>query len=178
MDKREREPERRAFLQVLAATAAAGGLVSCSRAGGGAYWRFFTDQEAATVVAICEQLIPADDAPGATEAGVAQYIDLQLTKHHQEHQAAYRQGIAEVDAKSQEQFGAPFRDLDKDQQSELLFGLEGDEDDFFSLILEHTIEGFYGDPRHGGNRGAVSWRMVGLPTPPVRGRLPYEPVRD
>ena len=33
------------------------------------------------------------------------------------------------------------------------------------------MQGFYGDPRHGGNRDRVSWKMVGLPYPPLRGRL-------
>ena len=36
---------------------------------------------------------------------------------------------------------------------------------FFDLLLTHTRQGFYGDPRHGGNRDLVSWKMVGLPFP-------------
>jgi len=39
-------------------------------------------------------------------------------------------------------------------------------------LVDHTIQGFYGGPRHGGNRDAVSWRMLGLPTAPVRSRRP------
>jgi gluconate 2-dehydrogenase gamma chain len=46
--------------------------------------------------------------------------------------------------------------------------------DFFSLILSHTMQGFYGDPRHGGNRGRVSWKMLNLPYPPIRGQLHYD----
>jgi gluconate 2-dehydrogenase gamma chain len=46
--------------------------------------------------------------------------------------------------------------------------------DFFALILSHTMQGFYGDPRHGGNRERVSWKMLGLPYPPIRGRLHYD----
>ena len=71
-------------------------------------------------------------------------------------------------------FGAPFSELPGDQQTEMLFGLEGEENEFFNLILAHAMQGFYGDPRHGGNRGAASWKMVALPNPPVRGRMPYE----
>ena len=29
---------------------------------------------------------------------------------------------------------------------------------FFDLVLSHTMQGFYGDPRHGGNRERVSWK--------------------
>ena len=35
--------------------------------------------------------------------------------------------------------------------------------------------GFYGDPRHGGNKDRVSWRMLGVPDPPIRGRLHETP---
>jgi hypothetical protein len=37
--------------------------------------RFFTADEYDAVVAACERLIPADADPGATDAGVADYID-------------------------------------------------------------------------------------------------------
>jgi hypothetical protein len=39
---------------------------------------FFTSDEYAVVVAACERLIPADDQPGATDAAVADYIDMLL----------------------------------------------------------------------------------------------------
>jgi hypothetical protein len=34
---------------------------------------------------------------------------------------------------------------------------------------------FYGDPRHGGNKDRVSWKMLGVPDPPIRGRLHETP---
>ena len=45
---------------------------------------------------------------------------------------------------------------------------------FFGLLVEQTMQGFYGDPRHGGNRDAVSWKMLDIPYPPVCGRLHYD----
>lgn len=39
---------------------------------------FFTPHEYAVVVAACERLIPADEQPGATDAGVVDYIDTLL----------------------------------------------------------------------------------------------------
>ena len=45
---------------------------------------------------------------------------------------------------------------------------------FFQLILDPHQQGFYGDPRHGGNREMVSWKMLGLPFPPIRGRQRYD----
>jgi len=34
---------------------------------------------------------------------------------------------------------------------------------FFDSLLAMTIEGYFGDPVYGGNRGMVSWRMIGFP---------------
>ena len=32
---------------------------------------------------------------------------------------------------------------------------------FFRLLVEQTMEGFYADPGNGGNKGGVSWEMIG-----------------
>jgi gluconate 2-dehydrogenase gamma chain len=45
---------------------------------------------------------------------------------------------------------------------------------FFGLLRNHTLQGYYGSPRHGGNRDVVSWRMLGVDEPPVRGRAQYD----
>ena len=42
------------------------------------------------------------------------------------------------------------------------------------MVIAHTMQGFYGDARHNGNRDAVSWRMLGIPVIPIRGRDHYE----
>jgi gluconate 2-dehydrogenase gamma chain len=165
---------RRRFLELSITATAAGTLAGCSRPGGGPYWRFFNAAEAKLVDAVCEQIIPADKDPGASEAGVVNFIDLQLVKRHKKHQAAYRKGIAGVDAASRSKFNKSFVELPSEQQAEVLMDVETSDGEFFNLIRAHTMQGFYGDPRHGGNRGEVSWKMVGLPSPPVRGRLPYE----
>jgi len=52
--------------------------------------------------------------------------------------------------------------------------LESQNGAFFNLVRQHTLEGYYGSPRHGGNRDAVSWRMLGLDEPPLRGRAQYD----
>jgi gluconate 2-dehydrogenase gamma chain len=144
--------------------------VSCGGPKAGSSWRYFTEEEARTVEAITEQLIPSDDAPGAKEALVVRYIDVQLCTHFKKHRKAYRDGLAAVDAASRKA-GKPFVELADAQKLEVLNSIEENNKAFFSLILAHTRQGFYGDPRHGGNRGQTSWKMLGLATPPVRGRL-------
>ncbi len=166
--------KRRKFLEVGIAATATGSLVSCGRTGGGPYWRFFTAAEARVVDAIAEQIIPADAAPGASQAGVVNFIDLQLTKYYRKYRDAYRKGIAGVEAASRSRFGKSFTDLPAEQRIEVLTEIEEKAGEFFALIRAHTMQGYYGDPRHGGNRDEVSWKTLGLPSPPVRGRVPYE----
>jgi gluconate 2-dehydrogenase gamma chain len=160
---------RRQFLGMGAAATLGGTAVSCSKSNGGR-WRFFTPAEALTAAAVCEQIIPADQDPGARDAGVVNYIDLQLTKHFKQHGETYRKGLAAVDSISQSKHGCRFVDLAFDAQPEVLKEVQKQAKPFFELILAHTMQGFYGDPRHGGNRDAVSWKMLALPYPPVRGR--------
>ena len=59
-------------------------------------------------------------------------------------------------------------------QAEVLCDVEKKAKPFFDLVVAHTMQGFYGDPRHGGNRDAASWTMLGLAFPPVRGRAHYD----
>jgi gluconate 2-dehydrogenase gamma chain len=170
---RSHKLKRRTFLGAgLAAAAAGGGLTYATR--GSSPWRFFTPTEARTVDAICAQLIPADRDAGASEAGVVNYIDIQLTRPFQKHQRAYRRGLAALDAAARARFGKPFAELPAAAQIEALNALEENEPAFFDLLLTHARQGFYGDPRHGGNRNRVSWKMLGLPFPPVRGRQHYD----
>jgi len=170
----EPEMRRRTILAAGVSAAVTGSLIGLTRGRAAGPWRFFTPSEARIVDAVCEDLIPADRDAGAKFAGVVNYIDIQLTKAFRKHRQAYRQGLAGIDSASRAKFGQPFADLLPEQRTSLLRGVEQNSRRFFDLILEHTRQGFYGDPRHGGNRNRASWKMVGLPYPPVRGRQHYE----
>jgi len=162
---------RRTFLG--AGLAAGTAAISCSRSGAGSPYRFFTADEGASVDASCETLIPTDQDPGARQARVVNYIDIQLTRHFKRHQRIYRQGIALVESTARAKFGKRFVEIQPGEQAAVLTEIEEKFKEFFDLVLAHTRQGFYGDPRHGGNRHMVSWKMVGLPFPPVRGRMHY-----
>jgi gluconate 2-dehydrogenase gamma chain len=165
--------QRRTVLGIGIAAAAVG-VASCHRELSAPAWRFFSQEEARTVDAICEQIIPGDQDPGAHEAGVVNYIDLQLSSRFRRFQKVYRSGVAAVDQASLSQFHKTFTELAATEQIVVLESVERDHPSFFSLILNHTRQGFYGDPRHGGNRDRVSWKMVGLASPPIRGRQRYD----
>jgi len=163
---------RRRFLQTGAAAAAALSAASCSRSR--TRWRFLSDAEGRTLAALCNRIVPPDDYPGAADAGAVEFIDRQLMRHYRRHRAAYRAGLAETDRLSAAQFGRAFDGLPPAQQDAIVHALESAHGPFFELLLSHTMQSYYGSPRHGGNRDAVSWRMLGVPDPPVRGRAQYD----
>jgi gluconate 2-dehydrogenase gamma chain len=167
--KRSSSLDRRKFLKATAAVAA-GSAAGCRA--NRTPWSFFTAQEARTLTAICEQIIPADQDPGAAWAGVVNYIDRQLNGHFQELQPAYRDGIAAADRLA----GGSFVSVPKERQLSILQQMEKGQDTrpFFDLVVAHSMQGFYGSPRHGGNRDYVSWRMLAIPPSPVRGRDHYD----
>ena len=139
-------------------------------------WRFFTVDEARTAEALCAQIIPEDQDPGAVTAGVVHFLDKQLSGFYRPLQKTYRDGLAAIDRKSRELAGKNFAELAAVSQAGLLQQIENDANlkSFFRLLVEHSMQGFYGDPRHGGNRDHVSWKMLGVAYPPVRGRLRYD----
>jgi len=174
---------RRQFIQIGAAAAASG--VSCN----GPFaspWRFLTAAEARTLAAVVDQIIPPDHDPGADWARVVNYIDIQLCGPFTRWQNAYRDGLASIDRSSRAKYHRDFALLPSDQQFALLRAMESSEVSpdawdrvspaaFFDLLLNHAMQGFYGDSRHGGNRDHASWKMVGLSSPQIRGRQHFEP---
>jgi gluconate 2-dehydrogenase gamma chain len=140
-------------------------------------WDFLSDTQARTLQAICDQIIPADEFPSASQAGVLTYIDRQLTRHYRRRQDAYRAGLEQAHTLSMTRFGKPLDVLTPLQQLQAVSEIERKDRTFFNLVLTHTMEGYYGSPRHGGNRDGVSWRMLGLADPPVLGRSQYDLAR-
>ena len=157
---------RRKFI----AAGLAGTAIGCGRSR--TPWRFFSAGEARTVEAICGQIVPEDRDPGAAKAGVVVFIDRQLTRFYKALQKSYREGIAAIDRESMRQAARPFADLAPEAQLDLLHKIERNPDlkPFFEMVVAHTMQGYYGDPRHGGNRERVSWKMLGVASPPLRGR--------
>jgi gluconate 2-dehydrogenase gamma chain len=136
-------------------------------------WQFLTNDEAALLEAIAEQFIPTDDKPGAKEACVVNFIDTQLTLNYVRFQERYRAGLAYIQESSKQLFNKKFELLSSEQQITFLESMEKNNipDDhwkdenpssFFRLMLSHCMQGFYGDPRHGGNCNHVSYHMIEL----------------
>ena len=80
------------------------------------------------------------------------------------HLQAYRDGVLELDrAAAEVASGKDFRGLDAEGQDQVLTVLDERKDPFFTLLLTHTMEGFYGHPRHGGNKDRAGWEVLGYP---------------
>ena len=163
---------RRQFT-VGSALAGAVAMVGCN-AKKSADWESLSEAHARTLAALCDQIIPADDFPSASQAGVVNFIDRQLARHYAKHQKTYRDGLDAADAMSRSRFDASLADAAAGQRLQIATALEKENREFFDLVREHTMEGYYGSPRHGGNLDAVSWRMLGLDEPPLRGRAQYD----
>ena len=147
-------------------------------------FRFFTESEAACLIGVCECIIPADDTPGATDAGVIYYIDRQLMGHFFFFFYTYRRGLSALQNSCRQRMGTAFEKLSFERQTLFLElveqgdeGLVGWEDEdpvaFFNMVISHTRQGFYGAPRHGGNKDYVSYRILGIGYPQVVGQNRY-----
>jgi gluconate 2-dehydrogenase gamma chain len=141
--------------------------------------RFFTAAEAAVVQAAAERIFPSDaNGPGATEAGVVIYIDRQLAGPYgrdkyryakppfvesvPEHGYQGKDSPREIYRAGIKNLGA-FTDLKPAEQDQRLHAIEGT--NFFKLLRQHTIEGMFSDPMHGGNAGLIGWQLIGYPGP-------------
>lgn len=126
----------------------------------------FSDTEAKLVSAIADRIIPADDEPGAEAAGVVFYIDKQLAGPLKRFRPAYTSALSRWNSLCQEQTGKAFAELTPEARTEFLRQAELKPDwklaSFLQLIIDHTMQGFYGSPEHGGNRGDASWKMLGI----------------
>jgi len=121
--------------------------------------------------AAMNRIVPADDFPSAWEAGAGTYVWRQLAGDLASQVDILAAGLDALEAEAQSSHGTGFIALDGAQQDALLARLERsqldtiwsvDPADFFALLVTLTMEGFYADPGNGGNREAVSWRMIGF----------------
>jgi gluconate 2-dehydrogenase gamma chain len=157
------------------------------------YLFFSAAEAAWVEVAVDRLIPPDEVGPGANEAGVVAYIDRQLAGAWGAGERLYRSGPWQAGTPSQGyqlpftpadlfrnalrgivqegQRGTPFEKLPGNEQDAYLTRLQNGTNDlegvpakaFFESLLAMTIEGYFGDPAYGGNRGARAWAMIGFP---------------
>ena len=128
--------------------------------------RFFTADEALTLEAMLERMIPSNvppGAPGARETRVLRYVDAQLVEPRlAQHQEVVRGGLRALGEGS-----VRFHELPTEQRDEWLRRAQRGEGSFasprfFQVVLTLALEGHWGDPRYGGNHDKLAWRWVGI----------------
>ena len=123
-------------------------------------YTFFSAEEAQLADAVCQQILPSDDLPGAKEAGVVAYIDKQLSGTLSRFAEAYRKGLSGL-------ADAGFLKMSGEERVRLLESAEAGKvatvpASFVRMMTDHTMQGFFGDPKHGGNKDGVGWKMLGF----------------
>ena len=82
----------------------------------------------------------------------------------------YRQGIAAINTWCEQSHGKSFDKLESAQQDEVLTGVQqgsinlgAELRDFFTVLLGNTKEGYFADPKYGGNHNMLAWSYIGFP---------------
>jgi gluconate 2-dehydrogenase gamma chain len=161
-----------------AALAAAQHAHQVKQSGIAASFEFFSPEMAVEVESIAARVIPTDETPGASEAGVVYFIDRALVTFAKDDRKLYAQGIADVQAKTREMFPGVerFSAASQEQQDKVLRALDDNvvskarpfvarpaPQSFFETVRQHTLLGFLIDPDSDrrGNRGGIGWHVIG-----------------
>jgi gluconate 2-dehydrogenase gamma chain len=185
-DRSPKQMQRRQFLVISAAVV--GGVLLCGLDGNTHRvppqdrlihipLHFFDAAEAAIVMAAASRIFPADESgPGAKEAGVVVYIDRHLagpygSDSHRYTQPPFDSGVPELGYQGKATPAEIYREglkglagfhlLPAAEQDKALAQIESTL--FFSLLRQHTIEGMFCDPVHGGNVDMLGWQLLGFP---------------
>ena len=155
-------------------------------------WFVLTEAQARFLATACDVLIPADDHPSASQAGVVDFIDLQLAGPYGSGATLYLRGPFPEGATPEqgwqipypprdmltrgidalEQGGTRLSDLTAADRQEAMrqlsdgtldVGTDSPAGTFFDELWARTKEGYCADPAYGGNRDYAGWKMVGFP---------------
>ncbi|MFM2031283.1 MAG: hypothetical protein RLZZ297_48 [Chloroflexota bacterium] len=131
----------------------------------------FDATQLATLRAIIDRFIPSDTSPGGLAAGVDDYLIRLLQGDGAGYLARYTDALTAVEREAHHRHATAFARLAASDADALLHDLWANQTQvawvtdaaaFLRLCAEQCAEGFYADPRHGANAGAVSWQMLGF----------------
>jgi len=163
---------RRDILRTLAVGAAAGSVLQVIPAEAAAYVhqmvhkekaaspagnytpKYFSTAQYATLIALCDMIIPKDGkSGGAVEAGAPEFIDL-LTSENEKYQLKLGGGLSWLDNFCTDRYGKVFLDCASEQKKEALdliaFRKNAKQDPslsqgvaFFAFLRDLTCDGYY-----------------------------------
>jgi hypothetical protein len=126
--------------------------------------------EYAVLVAASEHIFPRDATPGATDLGVAFYVDAALAGDVAPGWSdGFREGLRRLDAESIARLSVRFSEATSDAREALLADWAGREEGsnpgdarFVRQLVTATLEGALCDPVHRGNAREAGWRSLGF----------------
>lgn len=115
--------------------------------------QFFNQHEMETITVLCNLILPPDDKGGIVEAGVPEFIEF-IAKDMPQLQTTFRGGLMWLDHKSNTEFGTEFKVTPEDKQKQILDTIafydpelpmneQALEIQFFALMRNHTVSGYY-----------------------------------
>ncbi len=132
---------------------------------------FFTPAEYATLSRLTDAIIPATDTPGASAAGVPEYID-RVVSLNKEHQPLIRAGLAWLEQRAKTRFSRDFQTLGEAEQTAILQPLSAEIDRQREAALRRRFR-----TDTGGKRVYyVALTDKDVATPPAAGARPPDDV--
>ena len=130
--------------------------------------RSLTRDEYDTVAAAVERICPRDEEPGAIDLGVPEYIDRALSTPTLAHvRDDFVRGTEALMRRAQNRHQKQFAVLAPGDQDQLLTEFKDSpggsgEQHYWTMLIGLTMEGLFGDPAHGGNKGGRGWELIGF----------------
>jgi len=118
-----------------------------------------------------DRIIPADEFPSASAAGVLNYIQRIFDTDLRAAQDSFISGLGMLYREAEARHSAPFARIAPTQQDTLISELAKNDTtcvwsapaaDFIRAAINLVSEGYYADPGNGGNLDEISWRMIGF----------------
>jgi gluconate 2-dehydrogenase gamma chain len=129
------------------------------------------ERASAVLDAALDRLIPGDEfGPGTAGAGVGRCIEGMLGRADASLSGDWRGSLEQFDDLALARAGARFAELDAAIQDDLLElvaagGAPVSEATAAFFEMLRPIEGYFGDPRWGGNAGRAGWALLGYEGP-------------
>jgi len=125
--------------------------------------RALSPEQIRDLEALSALIIPTDDAPGAREARVVDFITRGLGSFAADQQTLFEEGLADLNGRVAGRHpGKRFGEIGAEAQQALAAELESEKSQFFEAVRVATIAGFLANPEYGGNAGKAGWRLIGF----------------
>ena len=115
--------------------------------------RLLTPAQGELLATLCEHILPRTDTPGARDAAVHEFIDLELSLADGDEQLAALGGLDWIDRRAQQLHGSSFVGLDAARQIDMLREISDEHEEhppellagaaFFSDLKRRTLFAFY-----------------------------------